>query len=319
MNTSLILTYIPRPDDDAPGADTDLSIALEQDEYPFKSPGAFEEWMAERELVPTVSNLIQAYEEYKSACTADGVLEVGLRVYLSDMTAAYSLVTSYGTVGPGELVEDTRTERVELDLADNQGVDFGTITAAEFEGDVRDDAGAIIAAPELVLDGQQVTAPQLLDGTLAITKNVSYWHHVLTLEPRDATEEQQASDDFNIGDLYAATVKLYAGGQKESVEIEMPENFGTCEGGYSIGGGARQPVEEDGEYEVVFEAFDFCTGDPIIGAEFVVDGNPVGDPSGGTVLQGGDHGVVVTASGYKSSDADDLDENDSFTLSGTEA
>ena len=315
MHTSIVITYIPAQTTESAADSSSLSLQLVQEEYPFKSPGSFDQWLEELGVELTAANVIQAYEEYKSACTVDGTLEVGLRVYLSDITTPYNLVASYGVLSDGQLVEDTTTERMEMDLAQEQQLSFGTVTAAEFEGEVRDQDGEVIAAPALTIDGRQVSTPTAVDGTLAITSQVSYWRHTLTITPRDVSEEQQASEDFSITDLYAATVKVYAGGQKDTAEIAMPDDWGTCEGGYAVGGGIGLPDDEEpGEYEVVFEAFDYCTGDPIPGAEFTVDGTAV-DPDG-AVLEGGTHGIIVTADGYTSSSEDDLEENDTFTLDG---
>lgn len=316
MNTSVTLTYVQAPAEETTTTDGTFSFALEQEEYPFKSPGDFEGWLEAQDVTPTVSNLIQAYEEYKSACTADGVLDVGLRVYLSDTATEYNLVASHGTMGPGALVEEARTERVELDVTDKSSVEFGAITAAEFDGDVRDATGAVTDTPDLSFDGQQLTVSEAIDATVAITTTVAYFRHVLTIEPRDATEEQLAAEDFNVADLYASTVKLYAGGQKKTLEITMPDNWGTCEGGYSIGGGIGSPDGDDKEYAVKFEAYDFCDGDPIEGADFVVDGAFLTDPEAIMALENGEHTILVTAPGYKPSDLDDLDENDKFTLPG---
>lgn len=319
MYASILITYIPNPADTAELSSSAFALQLVQEEFDFRSVGSFDEWLEANGVELTAATVISAYEQYRSACTADGALEVGLRVYLSDPTTPYTLVSSYGELSEGELVEDVGTERLNLDLADQAAIDFGTITEAAFEGEVRDQEGEIIAGPALTIDGGSITAPQEVDGTAVVTRQVQYWRHTLTLQPRDLSEEQLASEDFSIGDLYAATVRLYAGGEKDQLDVAMPEDWGTCEGGYAVGGAITDPGDEDpGEYEVVFEAFDYCTGDPITGATFTVDGLAIGDPSGGTVIEGGAHTIVVSADGYTTSSEDDLDENDTFTLSGGE-
>lgn len=319
VTCAVTITARPSTTDDTTTASTSFSLDLVQEDYDYAAPGDFADWVVERGYTVTAANVYQLQEEYQSACNEDGELIATLRVYLSDLTTPYNLVASYGTLSPAELVQVTETERVELDIDDQASIEFGTITAASFEGDVLDETGVVTGAPDITFAGQSVTLGAAVDATLVLTKQVDYYRHTLTIQPRDVAEDMDPeSADFDLASLYAATVKCYAGGKKRSLEVAMPDNFGSCSDDFiSSGGGTGDGSGDDTEYVVTYEAFDICTGEPIPDAEFVVDGVALTDPAAGQVLSAGQHTIVATATGYAATNTDDIDENDSFTLSGS--
>jgi len=138
----------------------------------------------------------------------------------------------------------------------------------------------------------------------------------MQIEPRTATAAQAAADDFGIEDLYASTVRCFCNGEVQRLDIEMPDNFGSCAGSGGSNTHVDEPEDPEEEaitYSVTFEVFDYCTGDVIPGAEIWVNGEYITDAA---LLESGEHQLRVAADGYTQSDEDDLTDNDSFTLAG---
>jgi len=323
MKSVQVLTFTTNAD----AAASSRPFALEQKEWPEKSPANFSAWLAANNHTnPSVSQIIWLYEQYKSSCNGSGGLVATLRVRLLDLATPYVLRASYGAIGAPVLVTETRQEFLAFELGTEKSVDFGTITAATWNGDVWDAAGnKLAAAPVLTLSGRTVTAPQPVYGVLECTVVESLYEHTLALSPRTMTPAQAARFDDGeniIDELYASTAMLFCNQQIDLVNIDTPQNFGTCSGGYSTGGSGSDDDDDEDQaprwYQVGFEVLDYCTGAPIQNATIYVDGQLIVSQgewvAPGYIWPEGTHTIEVSAPGYLSSREDRLPGNESFAL-----
>ena len=322
MKTAQVLTFTTNAD----AAASSRPFALEQKAWPEKSPANFSEWLeAEGHVTPSVSQIIWLYELYKSDCASGGQLVATLRVRLLDTATPYVLRSSWGTVAPAVLVTETRQEFLAFELATEKQVDFGTITAATWNGEVWDADGNQVEPPTVTLSGRTATAPQPVYGVLECTVVEDLFEHSLTIAPRTMTPaqaERLEQGERIVGELYAATAMLFCNQQIDLVDIDTPQNFGTCSGGYSIGGsGSDDEDDEDQEtrwYQVGFEVLDYCTGAPIPNATIHVDGQLIVSQgewvAPGYIWPEGTHTIEVSAPGYLSSREDRIPGNESFAL-----
>lgn len=297
---------------------------LEQKPWPKKNPAKFSDWLKEWNLNPTGGNLISAWEQYKSSCTDDGDLCPTLRVRLADIATPYVLRASYGSLAPsGKLVTESRREYLAFELDTEKPIDFGEIISWSWNGDVYDEQGNIIAtSPPVTISGKRLAKTGVpVYGVLEVEVSEQLWEHILTISPRTPTAEQTASDDSIYDELYASTAMLFCGGRIQLHDVNMPDDYGACAGGFSgqteSPDDPQNPVKKN--YAVTFEAFDYCNGEPLVDAKFTVTGKDieprtyaVGDTA---ILPSGDYDISVSADGYTPSDEDDLSDNDTFTLS----
>ena len=305
-------------------------FALEQQDWPTANPANFGAWLkANGHDQPSVSQIIWLYELYKGACRGDGALVATLRVRLLDLATPYVLRASWGQVGSAVLAVETRQEFLAFELDTAKEIDFGRITAAVWNGEVWDADGDQISAPAVTLSGRAATVPQAVHGVLECTVVEELYTHSLTIEPREMTVEQAARFDAgeNIHpELYASTAMLFCNAQIDLVEIDMPDNFGTCSGGYRFGGGGDDDDDDDDDqatqyYQLEVEVYDHCTGEPIRNATVYIDGELV-------ISQGewvtprllwpeGEHSIEIAAPGYLDSSRDDIPGNERFSLGTT--
>lgn len=301
-------------------------FALQQQDWPTANPANFGAWLkANGHDKPSVSQIIWLYELYKGSCRGDGALVATLRVRLLDLATPYVLRASWGQVGSAVLAVETRQEFLAFELDTAKEIDFGRITAAVWNGEVWDADGDQISAPAVTLSGRAATVPQAVHGVLECTVVEELYTHSLTISPREMTAEQaqRYQDGENIHpELYASTAMLFCNAQIDLVEINMPENFGTCSGGYSTGGTGNDDDDEDDQetryYQVAFEVLDHCTGAPIPNATVRVDGVLIISQgewvAPGNIWPEGEHTIEVEAPGYLSSSDDDIEGNETFAL-----
>lgn len=300
-------------------ADT-VSFAIEQKEYPNVDPSGFAVWYAEQGYQLEGPNIFNAWMEYLSGCEEDGSLCVTLQIRLSSIDLDYTLQRSRGTFGPQIFKEETRTEYLKFELDTVQSVDFGEIVSTSW---VQDDAGRAqvfnaagerVAAPAVSVRGGTATAATAVLGVLECQVAEQFYEHELTITPRTPTPEQLASDDSILDELYASTVWMFCEGEIEEHEVELPDNIGTCNGGYG-GSVMSTPDDDEGEAVEVFidDILDYCIGDPIEATPRVyIDGVAVSGQS--VTISPGEHTFRATAPGYTPTDEDDLTGNDSFTI-----
>ena len=292
-----------------------VSFSLEQKDYPNKNPDNFATWLTTTGRNLSGADLFSAWYQYLSGCSEDGSLCVTLRVRLSDIDLEYNLRSSYGEFGEVFYKEETRTEYLKFELDSQQSIDFGEITSAEWNGNVYDEDSNIITVPAVTLSGNVAKVGQNVLGILECQVTEKLYEHELKINPRTPTEAQAESEESILDELYATTAWLFCNGGIDEHEIDMPDNFGTCSGGY---GGGEVVVDDDDEgeekkYNVrINDIFDYCTGNAVSNPSVFIDGVQV---IGDTVeLASGVHTIRVTAEGYTATDEDDLTENDTFTL-----
>lgn len=303
-------------------------FALEQKEWPTANPANFGAWLTANDYVnPSVSQIIWLYELYKGQCRGDGALVATMRVRLLDMATPYVLRASRGDVGEAIYTVDTRQEFLAFELSDSQEIDFGVITTATWNGDVWNVDGDKIDPPAVTISGRKATVPAKVYGVLEVTVREELYEHSLTITPRTMTAEQaeRYADGENIHDeLYASTAMLFCNQQIDLVDIDMPENFGTCSGGYSTGGDGDDDDDKDQEtayYQVAVEIYDHCTGEPIRNATVHIDGELIISQgewvSPRQVWPEGEHTIEITAPGYLDSSRDQIPGNERFSLGTT--
>lgn len=304
-------------------------FALEQKDWPAANPANFSEWLKARDYTnPSVSQIIWLYELYKGQCRGDGALVVTMRVRLLDLATPYVLRASRGDVGQPIYTVETRQEFLAFELLASQEVGFGVITSATWNGDVWNADGDKIDPPVVTLSGRKATVPVPVYGALEATVREELYEHSLTITPRTMTPEQaqRFEDGENIhAELYASTAMLFCNQQIDLVDIDMPDNFGTCSGGYRTSGdGGDDDDDEDQEtqyYQLAVEVYDHCTGEPIKNATVRIDGEMV-ISQGEWVTQRllwpeGEHSIEITAPGYLDSSRDDIPGNEKFALGTT--
>jgi hypothetical protein len=293
---------------------SDISFTLEQVDYVEPSPDGFEDWLTEtgRDNL-SGSALFSAYNQYISGCDEDGILNVTLRARLSDISLEYNLRASYGQLGAAGYVKETRTEYLEFSLETEKSLDFGTIVSASWNGDAYDADNEIISLTP-TLSGGTATVSQAVLGVLECQVEEELYEHELAITARTPTAAQLESESSVLDELYAATVWMFCNGSIAKKEIEMPDDFGTCSGGYGGSSVSVDPDEEDVKtYQVMIgDIFDYCSGDQITGYSIFIDDVQILTES--VLLESGTHTVRVTAEGYTPTDEDDLGENDTFTL-----
>jgi hypothetical protein len=311
MKTTAVLTFA---DPDSTGR----RFALRQKKFVPPAPSGFDTWLAAQGVTLTLPTMFQYYDQYRSGCTSTGVLDVTLQVRLEEIDMPYVLRASYGMLDPyGELITEHRREFLAFELVTEKSVDFGIITSATWNGDVYDAEGNIILPPAITFAGTTATAPVPVYGVMEVEVSEEMYQHRLTIAPRYPTLEQAESNEDITHELYASTAMLFCEQRILLLDIEPPENLGTCAGGPGdlIPGG---PGDDDDEgttsYWVTFEIFDYCTGRVISNAMVSVDGGTAMSATGSIQLASGEHTVRVTAPGYTPSHQDDLTENDRFTL-----
>lgn len=303
-------------------------FALEQKPWPRKNPANFSEYLADEGISPTGANVVAAYEQYKSQCDGQGDLTPILRVRMHDLSVPYTLRATYGTLGQAVLVEEGRQEYLAFELATEQEIAFGEITAAAWNGPVYDADGDVIAKPAApIISGRKVKTTSPVYGVCEVSVREQLHEVPLTISPRTPTPEQAANKDAIHDELYASTVMMFCSGRIEILKVDMPDDFGTCDGGH---GGTtvttpkdEEPDEPTAVYDVTFEAFNYCTGAVINSATIRLSykdaegkAQSLTTSSGQTVrLPSGSYDIRVTAAGYTPSNEDDLSENDRFTLS----
>jgi len=281
----------------------------------------FAEWLRKKGVSPQGADLFLAYHQYLSQCDENGNLTPTLLVRLSDLAIPYALRASHGTISAAKLITEQRREFLAFRLVTEMSIDFGTIISCEWNGQVWDAAGNIIDDPVYTISGQKISLAAPAYGVLEVLVEESMYEHNMVISPRDPTATQALSSTIDIEELYNSTVWIFCNNDVDLVDINMPDNFGTCGGASGGEAGEGEGEEEGGLNDITFEVFDYCTGDPIPNAEITVI---VNDPDGGGVfytsaggtlqLPPGTHDIVVVADGYTTSNEDNLKENDSFTI-----
>lgn len=304
----------------APGISAGLVLAIVQDEWLEKSGAGFEDWAAENDYQLTLYNFMTLTDRYFSKCDENGCIVAGLRVYRSgDLN--YQLVASYGELSSAKVVDnELHSESVDVSLADSYTIDFGEIVSAEWDGGVwAADGTGLSVKPAIITNGNTASWGQKLEGTLRITSKRSYHAYDLTISPRDASADEQAGGGFDPKKLYDSTVRAFYVGGVEKHTVDLPDMSDVqCESGYTGSGGEVVVDPEEGEdgggqvYMVDVSAFDYCNEGKIEGADVWIDGTIV--TAWPVQLAAGEHTIKVHAAGYTDSDADDLTENDTFTL-----
>lgn len=297
------------------------SFALEQKPWPEKTAAGFADWLEEQGLDYRTAHLMWYYEQYKSSCRGDGDLEVTLRVRLLDLTTPYVLRASRGVISDGIYVSEGRTEFLAFELDTEKSVDFGVITSATWNGDVYAADGTVFTTPPTVtVTAHTATAPQPVYGVLEVRVQEELYEHTLTIEPRTPTAEQteRMEKGENVyEELYASTAMLFCLERIALRDIDMPNNFGNCDGAPRVRGEVEDDDDDqsnEGWYVVNFAAFDYCQGVPLSSYDVWVNGYHVTGP---VVLPAGvRHSIRVTAPGYTPTDEDDLADNDYFQLPG---
>lgn len=291
------------------------SFAIEQVDYPVVDPDNFATWLTTTGRNLSGSALFSAWYQYVSGCSEDGMLCATLRVRLSDIVMGYNLRLSYGDIVQERYLTESRQEFLTFELETSSSVDFGAITDAVWNGDVYNADSEIIDNPGVVLSGTTATTSTAVYGVLECTVVEELWEHDIEIAPRTPTEAQLEDDDIITADLYASTAMLFCDSRIKLHEVEMPDNLGTCSGGYG-GSGMTVPDDEEDEEQtynvLISDIFDYCTGASISEPTVYIDGSVVTGES--VTLTSGTHTVRVTADGYTATDEDDLTENDSFTL-----
>lgn len=315
MKTTAVISF-PEP------AGASGQFALVQKPWPEKTASGFQGWLEERGLDPRPSQIFWYYEQYKSSCAGNGDLVVTLRVRLLDLATPYVLRASYGEIGQATYISQGRTEFLAFELDTEKSIDFGVITSAEWNGDVYDADGNLIAAPAITVTGQTATAPQPVYGVLEVQVVEELYEHSLTIAPRAPSADQAArmADGDNVfPELYASTAMLFCAQKIALLKADMPDDFGTCDGAPTDRGDTPDDDDEepsaDGWYSVNFYAFDYCQGTPLGEFEVWINGQLVRDAI--TLPGGVEHTIRVVAAGYTPSDEDDLQDNDTFTLPGS--
>lgn len=292
-----------------------VSFSLEQKEYPDVDPSGFAAWYVEHGLNYEGAAIFSAWMQYLSACEEDGSLCVTLRVRLSSVDLDYVLRSSWGEIGPPIYTTETRTEYLKFELSDSQSVDFGTIVAADWvDRAVYDASGAPLSPPAVTFSGSKANAAAEVLGVLECTVVEQLFEHELVIMPRTPTAEQVDTDDSILDELYASTCWLFCAGGIDEKDVEMPDNFGTCDGGYGGGELTADDDDESGEQVELFidKIINYCSGDLVEEPSVYIDGELVTGES--VMLDPGNHTFRVTAEGYTPSDEDDLEGNDSFTI-----
>lgn len=297
-------------------------FALRQKPFKKPAPSKFEEWLTAQGLTLTIPNSFLVYDQYRSGCTSTGILDVTLQVRLEEIDMPYVLRASYGILDPyGVLVTESRREFLAFELATEQEVDFGTITSATWNGDVYDEEGNIIVPPSITLSGTTATVPEPVYGVMEVEVSEELYEHRLTITPREPTLAQAESDEDISDELYASTAMLFCEQKIVLLDIDTPEDQGTCAGqpGGLLPGDPDDDDDETGRYAVTFEVFDYCTGRVLSNARVSVNGQTSVGAGSPVMLPAGTHRVVATAAGYTASNQDDLSENDEFTLGSMES
>lgn len=300
-----------------PSSTGSADFDLVQKPWTNKNPAGFYQWATDQGMVLSVANVFYASEQYKSDCKGSGDLDVILHVRLQDINTPYSLRTSYGQLLPGaKIISESRRDFLAFELSSQQTIDFGRITSWAWNGDVYDVLGNKMDPPAVTISDRMISTPVDVYGVLEVVIDEQKYEHTLTISPRAPTLAQAESEDNIAAELYAATVMMFCLSRIKVKEIDMPDNLGTCSGGFggeSVTDDTEDEETEPTSYDVRFEVFDYCTGADIPGAEILVDNQRISAGKSITLLSG-DYQISATAAGYTPSDEDDLAENDSFTL-----
>jgi hypothetical protein len=297
-----------------------LDFALEQKPWPKKNPAKFLDWLKEKHKSNiSASNVINAFELFKSNCLEGGGLEVFLNVRLEVLTTPYSLKASWGDLSSNiSLITETRKEFLAFELVTEKSVDFGEITSTNWNGDTYNENGDIVSPPLVTKQGRTAVVASPIYGVLEVEVVEQFYQHSLLISPREPTKEQLATFNSVLEELYASTAMLFCNKHIIIHKVEMPDDFSTCVGGY---GGSTIPDDpkdpQAKTYAVNFEVFDYCIGDIIPSASIYISGPETSmrvSPGDTVNLLSGKYDITVTSDGYTPSDEDDLEENDSFTL-----
>lgn len=298
----------------------DVSLLIEQDEWVKPPASGFQPWLDENNYTLNFSNIAMLLEMYYSQCNDDGDIVTTFRVYRSE-EFNYNFIASYGTLSTPRIISnEVIVESVDVNFVEEVSIIYGKFFSAEWEGPVYRADGSQYFAP-LHINIDEVDAKRIywLDdddnpvnvvGRLRTVVIRSYDAYVLTIRPRDVTEDQQAAESFKVSSQYESRVMAFYEGKFIAKEVELPELDNVQCGGDGIV--IIDPEDPEGPFLVECDAFDYCTGDDIASPDIWVDGTLRTDWP--ITLDAGEHTIVVRAPGYQDTDDDDLTDNDTFTL-----
>lgn len=307
----------------------DVSLVLEQEPWPIDS-GAIKtmQQIATENGLQFVGafggtlisgDIDEIYRLYYAQCGAgaDGSLTATINVFTTPDSLDYNLVASYGEFNESAVTGSSiKEESVNFNL--NVAVDVGykieSVESLAWEGDVFNASGSVIQISVPSVSGTQLIASEPVLGTCRIKYKVFGKVWELNVPKRDDAA----------GNEYSSTVHaFYGNGQVETLNITGPSLTGGCGQTVEVcvDEDCEQDPDDDGEEDgtgdgssvaLQLSAFDYCTGSAISGAKFYIGGKEV-SATGHTVKRGSTYSIKVTASGYKDSSDDDLD-NDSFSV-----
>lgn len=236
-------------------------LRLTQTPFAEAPAGGFSKWLQDNQKELTLANYSEYFDKYKSHCQEGGDLQVTIEVHKSRQALAYKLVASYGELSQRATVESREVIKSHTLEADTE-LDLQTHVDGEvetsWEGPVYDRNGEQLdQPPTLTQEGQKLTTPSKVTGTLRTKYQETYDSWTLTITPRDRDD----SDPNNRASAYESTVMAFWGrGQVESLEVSLPDMGGNCADNDSADDD-EEPV--DGECYDLYEKFQKCTGDLI--------------------------------------------------------
>lgn len=158
--------------------------------------------------------------------------------YYEDLV--YNIRTSYGTLSEGVREDLEYEETISVSLSTSVSTDHFVheIYSFEWVGNVYDSSGNVITPPDITHDSKEITLSKKVYGTLKIKYRAVRDIYVLTIEPREDSEQ----------DLFGAVVfATYLNGLS-FLEITQPPNLDELASGeYSCGwkGGISTEYPED--------------------------------------------------------------------------
>ena len=259
------------PLDDPDGRDDPRPEELNGDwlrlsQTPFAEPpaGGFDKWLQDSGKELNIANYTEYFDKYKSHCKEGGDLQVTIEVHRSRQALAYKLVASYGalsrqaTVESREVIESHNMEAgTELDLQTHVDGEIETT----WEGEVYDSNGEQLdKPPTLAQDGQKLTAPSKITGTLRTKYREVYDAWTLTITPRAAAD----SDPNNRASAYESTVMAFWGrGNVESLQVSLPDMGGDCADNDNDSDDEDDDEDADGDCYDLYIKYHQCTGKEI--------------------------------------------------------
>lgn len=248
-------------------------LRIEQEDWAGKEAN-FEQWLGKTAVMPTIYNLGDLKDKFDSACNSDGSVDIGLRVYLSNINLNYRLVATRGTLSEPQVRTDQTIEQVTVEMATSHEVGDaqpGSITCAHWVlGEVYNLLGhKIVPPPRITIDSVKLLWPGLVVGTLRYGYTRQYHRYNLHINPADQSDpaimalldqagsglvqpcsDNEAADAVSGADAlkmrYQSTVIAIADGAVEWLDVETPELGGYCDGKDGSGSNGYGRTDADG-------------------------------------------------------------------------